>query len=220
MDPAEARRQMVQTQLVDRGIRDARVLAAFAQVPRHEFVPPEQAAEAYADWPLPLGQGQTISQPYVVALTVEALRLHGHERVLEIGTGSGYAAAILSLLCQAVYTIERLEPLATSARARLERLGFESVFVRHGDGSLGWPEAAPFDAILVSAAGPEIPQPLLDQLAPGGRLIMPVGSLGGTQELMCVSTWNDERRRCESLGAVRFVPLIGEQGFPLSAQDL
>ncbi|MBL9003479.1 MAG: protein-L-isoaspartate(D-aspartate) O-methyltransferase [Myxococcales bacterium] len=205
---------MVKTQLIDRGIEDARVLSAFAEVPRHEFVPPEQILDAYADWPLPVGLGQTISQPYVVALTIEALHLRGPERVLEIGTGSGYAAAILSHLCQAVYTIERLEPLARAARERLSRLGFKNVAVYHGDGSLGWPDAAPFAAILVSAAGPQVPRALLDQLAPGGRLIMPVGAEYGAQELVCVSKDRDGTLRREPLGGVRFVPLLGAQGFP------
>lgn len=214
MDPTEQRLQMVKTQLLDRGIRDPRVLDAFASVPRHEFVPTPKQAEAYADAPLEVGHGQTISQPYVVALTVEALRLHGPERVLEIGTGSGYAAAILGHLCHAVYTVERLKPLATAARERLSRLGFHNVHVRHGDGSLGWPEEAPFDAIVVSAAGPQVPQALLEQLAPHGRLLMPVGTLDGRQELMCISKWSDDSVRSQSLGGVRFVPLIGEQGFP------
>jgi len=214
VDFAAARRQMVKTQLIDRGIEDARVLSAFAEVPRHEFVPPEQIQDAYADWPLPVGLGQTISQPYVVALTIEALHLRGPERVLEIGTGSGYAAAILSRLCQAVYTIERLEPLAHAARERLSRLGFKNVAVYHGDGSLGWPDAAPYAAILVSAAGPQVPRALLDQLAPGGRLIMPVGAEHGAQELVCVSKDRDGTLRREPLGGVRFVPLIGAQGFP------
>jgi protein-L-isoaspartate(D-aspartate) O-methyltransferase len=205
---------MVDVHLAGRDIRDERVLAAFRSVPRPEFVPPESAHLAYADMPLPIGDGQTISQPYIVALTVSALGLRGGERVLEIGTGSGYAAAILGKLAKEVFTVERLDALAEPSRERLARLGFENVQVRCGDGTLGWPEHAPYDAIAVAAGGPEVPRALLDQLAPGGRLVIPVGPEANAQELVRITREEGGRFRRESLGEVRFVPLIGEQGWP------
>jgi protein-L-isoaspartate(D-aspartate) O-methyltransferase len=171
-----ARQEMVERQLVGRGIRDSRVLAAMRRVPRHRFAPESLRAEAYADYPLPIGEGQTISQPYIVARMTELLLLEGRERVLEIGTGSGYQTAVLAELATEVYTIEYLPALAARATRTLNALGYARVRVRTGDGTLGWPEAAPFDRIVVTAAGPGIPPPLVDQLVEGGRLVIPVGS--------------------------------------------
>ena len=209
---------MVDLQLAKRGIRDARVLQAFRDVPREAFVPPDLAEFAYNDSPLPIGDGQTISQPYIVALTVDALRLSAGDRVLEIGTGSGYAAAILSRIAKAVYTVERLPELAEQARGRLFRLGLGNVFVHRGDGTLGWTDHAPYDAIAVAAGGPEIPRALLSQLAPGGRLVIPVGP-EDAQVLMRV-TREDGTFRTEEISNVRFVPLVGEQGWPDSERVL
>jgi protein-L-isoaspartate(D-aspartate) O-methyltransferase len=204
---AAARRRMVATQLEARGVRDPRVLEAMRAVERHRFVPAPLRDQAYQDRPLPIGHGQTISQPYIVALMTEAARVGPGARVLEIGTGSGYQAAVLSLLAGEVASIEIVEPLAQEAADRLAALGYRNVTVRAGDGYRGWPERAPFDAILVTAAPPEIPQPLLDQLAVGGRLVAPVGERD--QELVVVT------RTAAGLGRrrllpVRFVPMTGE----------
>jgi protein-L-isoaspartate(D-aspartate) O-methyltransferase len=206
---SEARARMVERQLAARGVRDERVLRAFAELAREEFVPLDLAESAYDDRALPLGHGQTISQPYVVALMLEALKLAPGDRALEVGTGSGYAAALLARLCAEVYTLERVPELAEAARARLARLGCANVQVRTGDGTLGWPEAAPFDAILVSAGGPRVPAPLFAQLRPGGRLVMPLGPERGEQELIRVVRTGAEAFEREDLGAVQFVPLIG-----------
>jgi protein-L-isoaspartate(D-aspartate) O-methyltransferase len=202
-----ARLEMVTTQIEARGVRDPRVLDALRRVERHRFVPEWLRGHAYEDRPLAIGHDQTISQPYIVALMTEEARVKPGARVLEIGTGSGYQAAVLSLLAGQVFTIEIVEPLATEAAARLAALGYRNVSVRAGDGYRGWPERAPFDAILVTAAPPEIPQPLLDQLAVGGRLVAPVGE--GDQELVVVerSTAGLQRRR---VIPVRFVPMTGE----------
>jgi protein-L-isoaspartate(D-aspartate) O-methyltransferase len=204
---AAARLKMVSTQLEARGIRDPRVLDAMRRVERHRFVPESLRHHAYQDRPLAIGHDQTISQPYIVAVMTEAARVKASDRVLEIGTGSGYQAAVLSVLAGQVYTIEIVEPLAREARARLEELGYRNVTVRAGDGYRGWPEKAPFDAILVTAAPPEIPQPLLDQLAVGGRLVAPIGE--GEQELVLVerTAAGLQRRR---IVPVRFVPMTGE----------
>jgi protein-L-isoaspartate(D-aspartate) O-methyltransferase len=185
-------------------VRDPRVLKAVETVPRHLFVPGEPVDIAYEDRPLPIGHGQTISQPTVVAMMSEALDLHGSERVLEIGTGSGYQAAILTMLAKEVYSIEVVEPLAKEAGARLKELGY-SVNVRAGDGYRGWPEAAPFDRIIVTAAPPEIPKALLDQLAEGGVLVAPVGQ--GVQQLVRIRKEHGELHR-EHLGLVVFVPMV------------
>jgi len=211
---SEDRDRMVDLQLAGRGVADARLLKAFRAVPRHEFVPEDLLEFAYEDAPLPIGSEQTISQPYIVAMTIDALGLRGGERVLEIGTGSGYAAALLSRLASEVFTVERLPSLAESARERLARLGFHNVHVLCGDGTLGWSEHAPYDAIAVAAGGPEVPQALLDQLAPRGRLVMPVGSDATSQILMRVTRRDGNRFDSEPLEEVRFVPLIGEQGWP------
>jgi protein-L-isoaspartate(D-aspartate) O-methyltransferase len=202
-----AREQMVREQIEDRGVRDARVLAALRKVPRHLFVPPEERGEAYNDYPLAIGHGQTISQPYIVAYMTEALELKPRDRVLEIGTGSGYQAAILAELVTQVYSIEIVEALAKEAEARLRRLGYSNVQVRAGDGYRGWPEAAPFDAIIVTAAPGHIPQPLVDQLREGGRMVLPLGSW--EQDLVRLRRTREGILR-EYLLPVRFVPMTGE----------
>ena len=210
---------MVDEQLAARGIVDPRVLDAFRRVPREKFIPvpmdpglsARHAEVAYADEPVAIGLGQTISQPYIVALTAAALTLSGSERVLEVGTGSGYAAAILSLLAREVFTIERMPALAHVAKDRLARLGYGNVTVIEGDGTLGWQEHAPYDAIAVAAAGPKVPPPLLAQLAVGGRLVVPVGDK--TQTLVRITRESAIRYREEELSDVRFVRLIGAEGF-------
>ncbi len=204
---------MLKRHLAGRGITDARVIEAMAVVPRELFAPRGRAHEAYSDRPLPIGMGQTISQPYMVAWMAEALELEPEDRVLEVGTGSGYSAAVLGRLCRAVYTVERHGLLADGARVLLGRLGHERVRVLCGDGSLGWPEHAPFDAIVVAAAGPRIPGSLRDQLAPGGRLVMPVGTGGGRQVLVRERREGSGGFSREELGSVRFVPLIGDEGW-------
>jgi protein-L-isoaspartate(D-aspartate) O-methyltransferase len=210
-DQLAQREEMVERQMRQRGIRDARVLAAVLAVPRHAFVPAEHIAAAYNDQPLPIGEGQTISQPYMVASMTEALQLSGSERVLEIGTGSGYQTAILSLLACEVHTVENHPALSHTAQARLQRLGYHNVFFHVGDGTLGWPEAAPFDAIMVTAAAPLIPPPIVAQLADGGRLVLPVGS-AATQELVRIRRQGGETTT-DRLYACRFVPLIGQYGW-------
>ena len=210
---AEARQRMIQTQIVDRGVRDPLVLAAMAAVPRERFIPDDVVGLAYADRPLPIGAGQTISQPYVVAAMTEALRVQPRDRVLEVGTGSGYAAAVLATIVREIYTVETVEALAESARRRLADLGYVNVHVRHGDGSLGWPEHSPYDAIVVTAGGPAVPPSLLRQLATGGRLVMPVGrSL--SQRLVRVVRTGEETDERECLEEVSFVPLLGAEGWP------
>ena len=205
------REAMVEHQLRHRGIRDHRVLQVMLDVPRHEFVPPEYMDEAYEDHPLPIGESQTISQPYMVAIMSEALELTGSERVLEVGTGSGYQAAVLAKLANTVYTIEKNAHLARSAGERLARLGFTNVIALIGDGTLGYAETAPYDAILVTAGAPIIPQPLIDQLAEGGRLVIPVGELH-SQELVQVKKI-EGRSVQHTVNYCRFVPLIGRHGW-------
>jgi protein-L-isoaspartate(D-aspartate) O-methyltransferase len=204
---AVVRAEMVREQLQGRGIRNPRVLEAFRKVPRHELVPEEQRPYAYQDRPLSIGYGQTISQPYVVAVMTETLDLSGHERVLEVGTGSGYQAAVLAELAREVYSIEIVEPLAERSGKDLARLGYGNVHVRQGDGYRGWPEHAPFDAIVVTAAPDHVPQPLVDQLADGGRLVIPVGRW--SQDLLLITKHGD-RVQEERLLGVRFVPMTGE----------
>jgi protein-L-isoaspartate(D-aspartate) O-methyltransferase len=210
---ARARRRMVEQQLTRRGIEDPRVLAAMGEVPRAEFVAAEHRSAAYDDMPLPIGEGQTISQPYVVAYMAEALELREEDRVLEVGTGSGYAAAVLGRIVAEVFSVERHRELAESAAERLQRLGYDNVHVRCGDGTRGWPEEAPFDGIMVSAGAPSIGDSLLAQLAPGGRLIIPVGPDPSSQELLRVRKTSDGGTSEERFGAVRFVPLLGEEGW-------
>ena len=220
MDPLEQRRSMVERQLARRGIADERVLEAFRAVPREAFLPEGIEEFAYRDAPLPIGEGQTISQPYIVAVTLEALEVGPKDRVLEVGTGSGYAAALLSRLGAEVFTVERHASLAREAEARFERLGLGTIHVLVGDGTLGWPEHAPYDAIAVAAAGPSIPKALLAQLAPRGRLVIPVGADEGSQTLMRVRRVGRDDFRQEPLAAVRFVPLVGEQGWPEAVTTL
>ena len=205
-----ARQEMVARQIRDRGIRDERVLSAMQTVPRHLFVPPEYESRAYSDEPLPIGEEQTISQPFMVAAMAEALSLGGHERVLEIGAGSGYQAAVLSQLALEVIAIEARPALATAAADRIDRLGYRNVSLKIGDGSAGWPSAAPYAAILVTAAAPSVPQPLLDQLVEGGRLVIPVGQDEHQELLRLVK--KGKRIARQSLYACRFVPLVGRYG--------
>jgi protein-L-isoaspartate(D-aspartate) O-methyltransferase len=207
-DFAAERQRMVQQQLMARGINDTRVIAAMAKVPREKFVPSESRVASYEDGPMPIGHGQTISQPYIVAFMTEQLRPKPNDRVLEIGTGSGYQAAILAELVKELYTIEIIEPLAKNAEATLQRLGYKNVHVKVGDGYRGWPEHAPFDAIIVTCAPGKVPQPLTDQLKDGGRMIIPVGGFGN-QELYLLEKKNGQLQRRAVL-PVRFVPMAGE----------
>lgn len=205
-DRREERLRMVERQIRARGVTDPRVLAAMEKVPRHEFVPADVLDQAYNDYPLPIGYGQTISQPYIVAVMTELLKLKPGEKALEIGTGSGYQAAILAELTDKVYSIEIISQLAERARATLDRMGYRYVVTRHGDGYWGWPEHAPFDAIIVTAAPDHVPQPLLEQLADGGRMVIPVGPPGGYQSLWLITREGDEYHNF-NWGGVAFVPL-------------
>lgn len=212
-----ARREMVARQIRDRGIRTPRVLEAMQSVERQLFIPPEHASRAYADEPLPIGEGQTISQPFMVAAMADALSLEGHERVLEIGAGSGYQAAVISLLAREVIAVEAQPLLAASARDRLARLGYRNVRVEVGDGSLGWPAGASYDAILVTAAAPAVPPPLIEQLAEGGRLVIPVGAADQQELLRIVKRGGTTAQ--QSLYACRFVPLLGRHGWRGSTRE-
>lgn len=203
------RQKMVEEQIIARGIKDERLIAALLKVERHEFVPARLRNFAYNDHPLPIGYGQTISQPYIVALMTELLQLKGKEKVLEIGTGSGYQAAILAELAKEVYTIEIIAKLAERAEKILKRLGYENIKIKVGDGYLGWPQYAPFDCIIVTCAPDEIPQPLLDQLKPGGRMVIPVGST--YQYLKLVRKKENGKIEVEDIIAVRFVPMLRER---------
>ena len=205
------REKMVEEQIKARGIKDKRVLEVFLEVPRHQFVPPELRKEAYNDYPLPIGEGQTISQPFMVALMTELLELKGREKVLEIGTGSGYQTAILAKLSTQVYTVERIDSLLKRAKEVLDRLGFKNIFYKAGDGSEGWKEYSPFDRIIVTAASPEIPSPLLDQMEEKGKLVIPVGTRY-SQDLVRIVK---ERGRFKekNFGPCVFVPLVGEFGW-------
>lgn len=202
---------MVETGIVAWGITDPKVIEVMGQVPRHEFVPDEYLAQAYANHPLPIGHGQTISQPYMVALMTQELEVAPGDRVLEIGTGSGYQAAVLAELGIEVYTIEIIEPLATAAAERLAGSGYTDLHTRHADGYYGWPEASPFDAIIVTAAPDHVPQPLLGQIKVGGIMIIPVGPVGGVQELWRIVRTDEDTFDSLSLGGVRFVPLTREE---------
>jgi protein-L-isoaspartate(D-aspartate) O-methyltransferase len=211
VDFQKARLKMVEEQIISRGIMDSRVIAAMKKVPRHLFVEEALQSQAYSDHPLPIGEKQTISQPYMVALMTEALQLTGREKVLELGAGSGYQTAILAELAEKVYSIERIRSLAIKARQLLYELGYFNVEIKILDGTYGWIEASPFEAILVTAGAPNIPQPLLDQLALGGRLVIPVGD-AFVQDLIRV-TKSGEGIKKEDLGGCRFVKLIGKHGW-------
>ena len=210
--PEEQRQRMVREQLEGRGISEPRVLAAFLKVPRHAFVPETLQHEAYADHPVPIGGGQTISQPYMVALMTQLIRLQGHERVLEVGTGSGYQLAILAELALEVYSVERVPELASQALHRVSDLGYLNVKMTSVNGSIGWPEHAPYDGIVVTAAAPRIPQPLLDQLADGGRLVVPVGAQDS--QMLVLAEKQQQRVEVKEITRCVFVPLIGEHGWP------
>lgn len=214
----EQRRLMVESQIRRRGILDPRVLRAMEHVPRHLFVPRHLWDQAYNDYPLPIGDGQTISQPYMVALMTEALELSGTEKLLEVGTGSGYQAAILAELAKEVYTIERLASLARPAEELLHRLGYKNVHVIVGDGTLGWPPAAPYDAIIVTAGAPKVPPALVEQLGLGGRLVIPVGDRWN-QTLTRIRRLPTGDLKTEYLGGCRFVKLIGAQGWQAGEDD-
>lgn len=205
------REKMVQEQLRGRDITDERVLAVMEEVPRHCFVDDAMRGRAYGDHPLPIGAGQTISQPYIVACMTQLLKLQGHENVLEIGTGSGYQAAILSRLCRQVYTIERINSLLAGARKAFDKLRYYNIRAKLDDGTVGWPDNGPYDAIIVTAGGPAIPQPLIEQLADPGRLVIPVGNRH-VQELQLVEK-NEGQAEVTTLASVRFVDLVGEHGW-------
>jgi protein-L-isoaspartate(D-aspartate) O-methyltransferase len=212
-DFAELRERMVQRQIAARGLRDPVLLDAFRAVPREAFVAADQAPEAYGDHPLPIGAGQTISQPYIVALMIAEAGIGRGDHVLEVGAGSGYAAAVISRIAARVVAVERQPQLVGAARERIARLGYANVEIVEGDGTCGWPASAPHDAILAAATGSHVPQQLLDQLAPGGRLVMPIGPPADVQRLVRVTKSRDGRLARSDLGPVRFVPLIGQEGW-------
>ncbi len=212
-DFAIARRLMVERQIRNKGVSDPLVLEAMLKVPRHLFVEEALQAQAYGDYPLPIGERQTISQPFMVGYMTAALALKGDEKVLEIGTGSGYQAAVLGSICRKVFSVERIAPLARRARQTLDALGYGNVHIRLSDGTRGWEEEAPFDGIMVTAGAPAVPQDYLDQLALGGRLVIPVGDLG-SQVLKRVTRLGESRFHEEDLLGCRFVPLIGQSGWP------
>ena len=213
MDFAERRDRMVRRQIAGRGIGDPAILAAFREVPRELFVDEAYRQSAYDDHPLPIAAGQTISQPFIVAMMIAAAAVKPSDTVLEVGAGSGYAAAIMSRIAARVIGIERQPELVQAARKRMRCLGYENVEIVEGDGTLGWPEAAPYDAILAAASGSHVPRPLIAQLAAGGRLVMPVGGAGAVQKLVQLSKSSDGSLAQSDLGEVRFVPLIGQEGW-------
>lgn len=212
-DFGELRERMVTQQIEGRGIHDVAILQAMRLVPREAFVTEAYQIYAYDDTPLPIPEKQTISQPYVVALMIRALRLSPNDSVLEIGTGSGYAAALIGQIAQEIHSVERHKKLASYARRRLALLEYDNVHVHLGDGTLGWPENAPYNGIIVAAGGPDVPASLKQQLVIGGRLVMPVGSSERRQHLICLTRESDAKYRRTDLGAVAFVPLIGEEGW-------
>ncbi len=205
------RREMVEKQIVSRGVSDPQVIDAMLKVPRHLFVSEALVDSAYGDFPLPIGEGQTISQPYIIAEMTQSLGLKGHERVLEIGTGSGYQAAVLAQIVYRVYTIERNNPLFLQTRKLFDFLKYHNIVTRYSDGTQGWKQESPFDAIIVTAGGQQIPQPLIDQLAVGGKLVMPVGG-NFSQELILLEK-DENGIKTDNLGACRFVKLIGQHGW-------
>jgi len=207
------REAMVERQLKRRGIGEPHILNAFRDVPREAFISPQYAHLAYGDHPLPIEAEQTISQPYIVALMIQAARIRPGDRALEVGAGSGYAAAVIGRIAGRVVGIERQHELVEVARVRIQRLGYDNVEIVEGDGTKGWPDGAPYNAILAAASGTHVPQPLIDQLAPGGRLVMPLGEPGWGQELVKVTKGPGDKLIRENLGGVRFVPLIGEEGW-------
>lgn len=215
-DLALEREVMVERQLRRRGITEPHILDAFRSVPREAFVGKDLAHLAYADHPLPIGAEQTISQPYIVALMIQAAAIKPRDKVLEVGAGSGYAAALMSRIADRVIGVERQHELAAIARERLQRLGYDNVTIVEGDGTRGWPEEGPFDAILVAASGSHVPVPLVSQLAPNGRLVMPLGGPDSVQHLFKLTKQEDGILKEENLGGVRFVPLIGEEGWRIS----
>ena len=212
-DYASLRERMIERHFVARGLDDPALLAAFRAVPREAFVPTGFESAAYADAPLPIGSGQTISQPYIVALTIDAAEIGPRDKVLEIGAGSGYAAAVIGQIATEVVAVERLRELVALAAERMERLGYGNVRIIEGDGTCGCPEEAPFDAIVAAASGSHVPQVLLDQLKPGGRIVMPIGEPNAIQHLVKLTKRADGTLEQRELGAVRFVPLIGEHAF-------
>ncbi len=213
LDLPEARNEMVEFQIAARGVRDPLVLAAMRLVPRETFLPIKLQELAYRDGPLPIGEDQTISQPYIVAYMIEALALKGGEKVLEIGTGSGYAAAVLAQIAGEVFTIERIESLSRHAHETLKSLNYQNVQVAQGDGTRGWSDQAPFDAIIVSAGGPSVPESLKSQLAIGGRMVIPVGTTPTVQELVRITRLSETEFKSDIVASVRFVPLIGDEGW-------
>ena len=218
VDFVRRRLDMVEHQIAARGVRSELVLEAMRKVPREEFLLPSLREFAYEDSPLPIAEGQTISQPYIVAFMADALLLRGGEKVLEIGTGSGYAAAVLAEIAANVYSVERIGQLAEKAAVRLAKLGCDNVHVLHADGTRGWPEHAPYDAIVVAAGGPKIPESLQQQLKVGGRLVIPVGTEVRAQELVRVTRVSETEFRREDLADVRFVPLLGKEGWEPEAE--
>ncbi|MFL6726534.1 MAG: protein-L-isoaspartate(D-aspartate) O-methyltransferase [Sphingomicrobium sp.] len=213
MDLTRERQDMVERHLKRRGIKEAHIIDAFLAVPREAFVSPEYEHRAYGDYPLPIEAGQTISQPYIVALMVQAAEIKESDHVLEVGAGSGYAAAVISRIAARVIGIERKHDLVELARERMQRLGYWNVEIVEGDGTKGCPDFAPYDAILAAASGSHVPKSLIAQLSPGGRIVMPVGDPGSVQRLIKVTKGQDGTLEQENLGEVRFVPLIGEQGW-------
>ena len=217
MDYENLRKRMVEEQLIPRGIKNQRVLDAFYKIERHKFIPEDLRNSAYADFPVPIGEGQTISQPYIVALMTEYLGLTGKEKILEIGTGSGYQTAILSELAGEIYSVERFEVLAGRAQAILNELGYKNIKVKAGDGTLGWEEAAPFDRIIITAASPKIPLPLIEQLAESGKLILPLGE-SFSQVLTLLEKKEGKLKSIDICGCV-FVPLVGKHGWSNKKDD-
>lgn len=212
-DYSAEREAMVERQLKRRGIHEQQILDAFRQVPREAFISEEYAHLAYGDHPLPIEANQTISQPYIVALMIQAAEIGPEDKVLEVGSGSGYAAAVISRIAYRVIGIERQRDLVEVSRERLRRLGYDNVEIVEGDGTKGWPQEAPYSAILAAASGSHVPESLIEQLAPGGRLVIPLGDPGWVQELVKVTKQEDGILKQENLGGVRFVPLIGEEGW-------